>query len=136
MIKPGMAAPHDGSLGASCAPPENCPTRGVHSKTRSGIEPFLPPTRQWYAGYLQTLDRIDQCFAEHTRALEIDPLSMVARAAREGSLYLERQYDRVIAESRHTLKLDPRFVLAYFTLGRASLRRGSIARRSPRSNAH
>jgi adenylate cyclase len=38
---------------------------------------------------------------------------------REATLYLERRYDDVIAESTRTLEMDPGFVLAYFSLGRA-----------------
>jgi tetratricopeptide (TPR) repeat protein len=34
-------------------------------------------------------------------------------------LYLERQYETVIEESKKTLELDPTFVLTYFNLGRA-----------------
>ena len=88
------------------------------------LNPSYATARQWYAGYLQTLDRAGECRAEYARALEVDPLSTVVRAAREGSLYLERQYDRVIAESRRTLELDPGFVLAYFNLGRAYTQKG------------
>ncbi|MFZ0659020.1 MAG: hypothetical protein WAM05_09895 [Candidatus Binataceae bacterium] len=83
------------------------------------LNPSYATAHQWYAGYLQTLDRVGECVAEYAEALAVDPLSMVGRAAREGSLYLERQYDQVIAESGRTLELDPGFVLAYFNLGRA-----------------
>jgi tetratricopeptide (TPR) repeat protein len=68
---------------------------------------------------LQTLDRVDEALAELDRALELDPLSLVFRTAREAALYLERRYDDVIAESARTLEMDPGFVLAYFSLGRA-----------------
>ncbi len=88
------------------------------------LNPSYATARQWYAGYLQTVERIDESFAEYSRMFELDPLSMVGRAALEGSLYLERQYDRVIAESRRTLELDPGFVPAYFNLGRAYTQKG------------
>ena len=83
------------------------------------LNPAYGTARQWYAAYLQTLDRVDESLAEIDRALELDPLSLVFRTAREATLYLERRYDDVIAESTRTLEMDPGFVLAYFSLGRA-----------------
>jgi TolB-like protein/Flp pilus assembly protein TadD len=88
------------------------------------LNPSYASAHQWYAGYLQTLDQIDECIAEYARAIEVDPLSMVVWAARAGSLYLERQYDRVVAESRRVLELDSAFVLAYFNLGRSLTQQG------------
>ena len=83
------------------------------------LNPSYGPARQWYAGYLQTLDRMDECFAELDRLLQLDPFSMVARASLENALYLERNFERVIVESKRTLELDPSFVISYFNLGRA-----------------
>jgi tetratricopeptide (TPR) repeat protein len=83
------------------------------------LNPSYGPARQWYAGYLQTLDRTDECFAELERLLRLDPLSMVARAALESALYLECKYEQVIVESKRTLELDAGFVISYFNLGRA-----------------
>ncbi|HLX36278.1 MAG TPA: hypothetical protein VKR29_00705, partial [Candidatus Binataceae bacterium] len=60
-----------------------------------------------------------EAIAQIDRALELDPLSLVFRTAREAMLYLERRYDDVIAESTRTLEMDPGFVVAYFNLGRA-----------------
>jgi hypothetical protein len=61
---------------------------------------------------LQTLDRIDECFAELDRLLQLDPFSMMARAALENALYLERNFERVVVESKRTLELDPSFVIS------------------------
>jgi TolB-like protein/Flp pilus assembly protein TadD len=83
------------------------------------LNPSYAPALQWHAAYLQTLDRVDEALAELVRALEVDPLSLVIRSAREATLYLERRYQQVIEESRKTLELDPTFVLTYFNLGRA-----------------
>ena len=97
----------------------NWPAAERSFKRALELNPAYATARQWYASYLQTLDRGDEAFAEIDRALELDPLSLVFRTAREGMLYLERRYDDVIAESTRTLEMDPGFVLAYFNLGRA-----------------
>ncbi len=83
------------------------------------LNPAYAPARQWYASYLQTIDRIDESLSELKRMLELDPLSLIARSAFEGVLYLERRYAEVVAESTRTLELDPAFVVSYFNLGRA-----------------
>jgi tetratricopeptide (TPR) repeat protein len=97
----------------------NWPTAERSFKRALELNPAYGTARQWYAAYLQTLDRVDESLGEIDRALELDPLSLVFRTAREATLYLERRYDDVIAESTRTLEMDPGFVLAYFSLGRA-----------------
>ena len=97
----------------------NWPAAERSFKRALELNPAYATARQWYAAYLQTLERVDEALAELDRALELDPLSLVFRTAREATLYLERRYDDVIAESKRTLEMDPGFVLAYFSLGRA-----------------
>ncbi|HVN63378.1 MAG TPA: hypothetical protein VMT58_01980, partial [Candidatus Binataceae bacterium] len=63
------------------------------------LKPSYLPARQWYAVFLQTIDRVEDAMAEITHSLEMDPLSLTARTALEAALYLERKYDRVIEES-------------------------------------
>jgi TolB-like protein/Tfp pilus assembly protein PilF len=75
--------------------------------------------RQWFAEYLATLGRTEEAAAELGRAQELDPLSLVIRAALASVHYIARDYDRAIEESRQTIKIDPAFVLAYINLGRA-----------------
>ena len=77
------------------------------------------PARQWYAYYLETVDRLAESIAEIRRALEVDPLSLRLRTTLASLLYFERQYDSVIEESRKDLDMDPGYVVAYFNLGRA-----------------
>jgi TolB-like protein/Tfp pilus assembly protein PilF len=77
------------------------------------------PAHQWYASLLETTGRSEQVRGEIGRGLELDPLSLVLRAELAAQLYFQREYDRVIEESRKALQLDSHFVLAYFNLGRA-----------------
>lgn len=83
------------------------------------LNPAYAPARQWYSGYLQTIDRSDEALRELGHALELDPLSLVIRSALQATLYLERRYEEAVEESSKTLELDPTFVLTYFNLGRA-----------------
>ncbi len=68
---------------------------------------------------LQTIDRIDESLRELDLALAVDPFSLIIRSTVAATLYLERRYEQVIAESRRIIELDPTFVLVYFNLGRA-----------------
>jgi len=75
------------------------------------------------AEYFATLGRTEQAIAQLRVAQELDPLSLVVRAARAAVYYLARDYDRSIEESKQTLKIDSTFVLAYLNLGRACVQK-------------
>jgi len=80
----------------------------------------------WYAWLLMALGRHQQALDETKEAEEvtrkIDPLGLIdIRATRAESLYLGRQYDRAIAESRAGLQLNPDYFLLHFVLGRCYL---------------
>ena len=72
--------------------------------------------RSWNGGYLSVLGRHDEAIAEHERARELDPLSVVANVTLTRALYRARRYDDAIAQARRTLELDPGFGLALFWL--------------------
>ena len=72
--------------------------------------------RSWHGGYLSILGRHDEAIAEHERARELDPLSVVANVTLARALYRARRYDDAIAQARRTLELDPGFGLALFWL--------------------
>ncbi len=72
--------------------------------------------RNWYGGYLSLLGRHDAAIAEHERARDLDPLSLIASANLTRALYWARRYDEAIAEARRTLAVDPRFGVAMFWL--------------------
>ncbi|HJZ77739.1 MAG TPA: winged helix-turn-helix domain-containing protein [Vicinamibacterales bacterium] len=77
--------------------------------------------RNWYAGYLSLRGRHDDAIAEHERARDLDPLSLIAHANLTRALYWSRRYDEAIAAARKTLEMDPHFEVALFWL-EASLR--------------
>jgi len=118
-IEPALAEAH-ASLGyAALWYDWNWPLAERELKRAIELNPAYPTARQWYAAYLETLDRMNESITEINQALALDPLSPVFRGALGSSFYFERDYDRAIVESRRALELDPNFVLAYFNVGRA-----------------
>ena len=72
--------------------------------------------RNWYGGYLSLRGRHEEAIEEHERAIELDPLSLIANANLTRALYWARRYDEAIAQARKTLQMDPRFGVALFWL--------------------
>ena len=91
---------------------------GAEREFRRGLE--LNPNdalgRNWHGGYLSLLGRHDEAIAEHERARELDPLSVIVNANLARALYCARRYDEAIAQARKTLELDPGFGVALFWL--------------------
>jgi tetratricopeptide (TPR) repeat protein len=67
-------------------------------------------------GYLSLLGRHDEAIAEHQRARDLDPFSLIVNANLTRALYWARRYDDAIAQARRTLELDPKFGVALFWL--------------------
>jgi len=99
---------------------------GAEREFRRGLE--LNPNdalgRNWYGGYLSLLGRHDQAIAEHERAQQLDPLSLIVNANLTRALYWARRYDEAIAQARRTLELDPSFGVALFWLEGALRHKG------------
>ena len=91
---------------------------GAEREFRRGLE--LNPNdalgRNWHGGYLSLLGRHDEAIAEHQRARDLDPLSLIVNANLTRALYWARRYDDAITQARRTLELDPQFGVALFWL--------------------
>ena len=102
---------------------------GAEREFRRGLE--LNPNdalgRNWHGGYLSLLGRHDEAIAEHERARELDPLSLIVNANLTRALYWARRYDEAIAQARKTLELDPEFRRGPLLAGRLA-----PAQRTPR----
>ena len=77
-------------------------------------------THMHYAGLLMALGRFDEALAEARRGQEIDPLSLIIRAATGWFFYLGRRYEDAIREAQKTLEMDPTFAFAHRVVGLAS----------------
>jgi TolB-like protein/DNA-binding winged helix-turn-helix (wHTH) protein/Tfp pilus assembly protein PilF len=101
---------------------------GAEREFRRGLE--LNPNdalgRNWYGGYLSLLGRHDEAIAEHERARELDPLSLIVNANLARALYRARRYDEAIAQAQRTLELDSGFRLTLFWLEGSLRHRGRL----------
>jgi serine/threonine protein kinase/tetratricopeptide (TPR) repeat protein len=73
----------------------------------------------YYASLLTSLGRFEEALNEWRRAQELDPLSLINRAATGWFFYVTRRYDDAIREAQKTLEMDPTFVVARRVLGLA-----------------
>jgi TolB-like protein/DNA-binding winged helix-turn-helix (wHTH) protein/Tfp pilus assembly protein PilF len=91
---------------------------GAAREFRRGLElnPNDAMGRNWYGGYLSLLGRHDEAIAEHERARQLDPLSLIVNANLTRALYWARRYDAAIVQAQRTLELDPAFGVALFWL--------------------
>ena len=82
--------------------------------------------RNWHGGYLSLRGRHDDAVAEHERARDLDPLSLIVNTNLARALYWARRYDEAIAQARRTLDLNPRFGLALFWLDGSLRHQGRV----------
>jgi TolB-like protein/DNA-binding winged helix-turn-helix (wHTH) protein/Tfp pilus assembly protein PilF len=101
---------------------------GAEAEFRRGLElnPNDAMGRNWHGGYLSLLGRHDEAIAEHERARQLDPLSLIVNANLTRALYWARRYDEAIAQARATLELDRGFGVALFWLEGALRHKGLI----------
>jgi tetratricopeptide (TPR) repeat protein len=74
--------------------------------------------------YLTPLGRLEEALRHLRRALQLDPLSPIAQTAVGGCLYRMRRYDEAAETLSNTLKTNPDFGHAYWSLGRVLLEQG------------
>jgi len=92
---------------------------GAEQEYKRAIElnPGYATARQWYALLLDKLGRHEEAFAQISRAVELDPLSLVMNRNLGQHFRHSRRYDEAITQLKKTLELDPNFASAYFELG-------------------
>ena len=69
----------------------------------------------------------DRAIAEGTRAVELDPLSLIINADLSQNYLMARRYDEAIEQARKTLALDPRFYIAHWNLAEALQMKGQLS---------
>jgi serine/threonine protein kinase/Tfp pilus assembly protein PilF len=80
------------------------------------------------ASFLTGLGRFDEALPVWRRAQELDPLSLVIRAATGWCLCFARRYEEAIRESEKTLEMDPTFAVALGVIGLACVETSRHAR--------
>jgi TolB-like protein/Flp pilus assembly protein TadD len=73
----------------------------------------------YYANFLTAHGRFDEALREWHRAQDLDPLSLIMRAATGWSLYFAGRYDEAIREAEKSIEMDKTFAVARRILGLA-----------------
>jgi serine/threonine-protein kinase len=79
--------------------------------------PNYATARNYYASMLTQLGRFEEALREWKIGQDLDPLSLVIRAATGWCYYYARRYDEAIREARKSLEMDPTFVIALRVFG-------------------
>jgi TolB-like protein/Flp pilus assembly protein TadD len=80
------------------------------------LNPNYAVAHQWYGGYLESMNRLEEATAEEKRALELDPLAPIQSFSLGLGFYYAHNYDKAIEYYQKTLELDPNFPPAYSQL--------------------
>jgi TolB-like protein len=90
------------------------------------LNPGYPTAHQWYGGLLNTLGRFDEAFTEASRAVELDPLSLIINYSLSRTLLYMRQYKQAIDQCNKGVELDPNFPWSYSVRGAAAEAQGKF----------
>jgi serine/threonine-protein kinase len=75
--------------------------------------------RQRYAVFLQEQRRFDDALEQLRVAQDLDPLSVVSSWQMADTLFLARRWEESLAQSYHTLELDPTHSWSFRTIGQS-----------------
>jgi TolB-like protein len=78
------------------------------------LNPNYPTAHQWYALLLSSIGRHKESLIQISRALELDPLSLVNNLAKGILLYNSRQYDKALKQFRKTAIINEKVPAIYF----------------------
>jgi serine/threonine protein kinase len=81
------------------------------------LNPSYANAHYFYSLYLCIMGRSEEAFAESSRALEIDPISLVFNTIQGVTLSWGRRHDAAIEQYKKTLDMDPNFFIANLYLG-------------------
>lgn len=116
-IDPALAAPH-ATLGYAALYYHWDLARGDEAFRRAiALDDGYSTAHQWYANLLTAAGRFPEALREMRRAEEIDPLSLIAKAAVGWVLYHAGEHAAALAQSRATLELNPDYAVAHLWSG-------------------
>ena len=100
--------------------------RGAESSYSQAIvlNPSHEGAHRSFGVMLATLSRSEEAIRESERACELDPLCLVVNSSAAWVRYVAGDYDQAIERCRHTVGMNPRFVLARRVLAAAYLQSG------------
>ena len=92
------------------------------------LNPNYATAHQWYGGgNLASTGRFDQAIAECRRAVELDPLSLIANVELAATYGYARQYDQAIVQLRKIIEMDQNWYLAHMVLCQTHNYKGQYA---------
>jgi serine/threonine protein kinase/Tfp pilus assembly protein PilF len=100
------------------------PAAGKDLRRAIDLNPSFATAHFRYANYLCSLGRFDEAVAEHKRALELDPLSLIINHAQAWPYHLSRRFDQAIEKYQRTLEMEPNFARTHLRLGEAYTAKG------------
>ena len=83
------------------------------------LDPNYAVAHFWYSECLAAMGRLDEAVALATRALDLDPFSLMVKAGVGWIYFLARHYQAAIEQERRTLEMDPNCTSAHYYLGLA-----------------
>ncbi len=83
------------------------------------LRPNYAPAHNWYAAYLNAMQRFHEAAAEQKIAQELDPLSLTIAMNAADPYYFTRQYSSAIQNLEGVLQREPNFYPAHYNLGKA-----------------
>jgi len=82
------------------------------------LKPDYATAHQWYAiHYLTPRGQLEEALKEMTRAMELEPTSLVMNSFLGATLYFLGRYDDAIEQCRKTIEMDSNFAVAHWHLG-------------------
>jgi serine/threonine protein kinase/Flp pilus assembly protein TadD len=88
------------------------------------IDPNYAIGQLWYALYFNYLGRLEEATDEITKALRLEPLSLLINVNLGFIFYFKRQYDEVIEQCLKTIEMDPNYLLSYWFLSAGYMGKG------------
>ncbi|HZQ55517.1 MAG TPA: tetratricopeptide repeat protein [Bryobacteraceae bacterium] len=82
------------------------------------LSPNYAPAHNWYAAYLNAMQRFDQAAAEQKIAQELDPLSLTIAMNAADPYYFSRRYSLAMKHLERVLQREPNFFPAHYNLGK------------------
>jgi len=97
---------------------------GQHFDQALALNPTLTRAHNFYPLYLSSRGMEQQALAVAKAALDLDPASPSVSHVLAVQLYLSRQFDQALQQTRKTLEMDPHYAVAYAMMGQAYASKG------------
>jgi len=88
------------------------------------LNPHYATAHQWYSDILLVRGRRSETLAEKSRALALDPASLITAIDIGSAYYYWGEYDSALAQCAAVLEMDPAFVQAHLLRARCFVQKG------------